>query len=159
MTPDQRKLHAIKVLKITNNDLVRIKYAAPSTCLSVPLEDCNTRNIPLPHGTLKELWETSEFLLPNDAISVLIGGNYCAKGVDMAYTVTLRSCKNGTPLKCLCKTYALSDGFCSHMLAVADKRGELKSVLDKYSATGRNPNKTVYQAALKKSGEKCHKKN
>ena len=83
-TPDQRKFHAIKVLKITNNDLVRIKYAAGSSCLSVPLEDSNTRNILLPHKTLKELWETFEFLLAYDAISVLIGGNYCVKGVDMA---------------------------------------------------------------------------
>ena len=55
MTPDQRKFHAIKVLKITNDDLLRIKYAAPSTWLSLPMEDCNTRNILLPHGTLKEL--------------------------------------------------------------------------------------------------------
>ena len=88
MTPDQQKFHGIKVLKITNYDVVRTKYAAPPTCLFVPLEDCNTRNIPLPHGTLKELWVTSEFLLANDAIFVLIGGNYCVKGVDMAYTVT-----------------------------------------------------------------------
>ena len=51
MTPDQRKFHAIKVLKITNNDVVRTKYAAPPTCLSVPLEDYNTRNIPLPQKT------------------------------------------------------------------------------------------------------------
>ena len=48
----------------------------------------NTRNIPLLQETLKELWAISEFLLGNDAISVLIGGNYCVKGVDMAYTVT-----------------------------------------------------------------------
>ena len=80
------------------------KIAAPSTWLSVPLEDCDIRNIPLPHETLKELWGTSEFLLANDAISVLSGGNYCVKGVDMAYTVTLKSCKNGTLLKCTCKT-------------------------------------------------------
>ena len=55
ITPGQRKFHAIKVFKMTNNDVVRIKCAAPSTCLSVPLEDCNNRNIALPHGTLKEL--------------------------------------------------------------------------------------------------------
>ena len=127
MTPDQRKFHAIKVLKITNNDVVRTKYAAHPTCLSVTLENCNTRNIPLPQETLKELWATSEFLLANDAISVLIGGNYCVK-VDMAFTVPLTSCKNGTLLKCSCKTYALFDGICSHMLAVPEKRGELKSV-------------------------------
>ena len=121
MTLDQRKFHAIKVLKITNNDVVRTKYAAPPTCLSVPLEDCNTRNIPLPQKTSKELWATSEFLLANDATSVLIGGNYCVEGVDMVYTVTLASCKNGTLLKCSCKTYALFDGICSHMLAVPEK--------------------------------------
>ena len=131
MIPDQRKFHAIKVLKMTNNDAVGIKNAAPSTCLSVPLEDCDIRNIPLPDGALKELWATSDFLLANDAISILSGGNYCMKGVDMAYTVTLTSCKNGTLLKCSCKTYALFDGICSHILGVAEKRGELKSVLDK----------------------------
>ena len=75
----------------------------------------------------------------------------------MAYTVTLISCKNGTLLKCSFKTYALFDSICSHMLVVAEKRGELKSVLDKYSATGRNSNKTIYQAAPQKPGEKCHK--
>ena len=94
----------------------------------VPLEDCDIRNIPLPHGTLKELWAISEFLLANDAIFVLIGGNSCVKGVDMAYTVILKSCKNGTLLKCTCKTYALFDGICPHILTVAEKRGELKSV-------------------------------
>ena len=41
MTPDQRQFRVIKVLKITNNGVVRIKYAVPSTCFSVPLEDCN----------------------------------------------------------------------------------------------------------------------
>ena len=61
MTPDQRKFHAIKVLKITNNDAVKTKYAAPLICLSVPLQDCNRRIIPLPQGTLKELCTTSEF--------------------------------------------------------------------------------------------------
>ena len=49
MTPGQQKFHAIKVLKITNNDIARTKYAAPSICLSVPLQDCNPQNIPLPH--------------------------------------------------------------------------------------------------------------
>ena len=39
MTPDQRKYHASRVLKITNNDVMGNKKAAPSTCLSVPLED------------------------------------------------------------------------------------------------------------------------
>ena len=43
----------------------------------------------------------------------------------MAYNVTLTSCKNGTLLKCSCKTYALFDGICSHMLAVTEKRGSL----------------------------------
>ena len=47
MTPDQRKFHAIKILKMTN-DVVGIKNTAPSTCLSVPLEDCDIRNIPHP---------------------------------------------------------------------------------------------------------------
>ena len=114
---------------------MRNKYVAPSTCWSAPLEDCITRNIPLPHKTLKELWETSKFLSANDAISVLIGGNYCGKGIDMAYTVTIISCKNGTLLKYSWKTYALFDGICSHTLAVAEKRGEFKSVLDKYWTT------------------------
>ena len=130
---------------MTNNDVVGIKNAKTSTCSSVPLEDCDIRNIPLPHGTLKELWVTCEFLLANDAISILIGGNYCVKGVDMAYTASLTFCNSafsltfcnsGTLLKCSCKTYAFFDGICSHILAVAEKRGELKSVLDKYSATG-----------------------
>ena len=121
---------------MTNNDVVGIKNAKTSTCSSLPLEDCDIRNIPLPHGTLKELWVTCEFLLANDAISILIGGNYCVKGVDMAYTASLTFCKNGTLLKCSCKTYAFFDGICSHILAVAEKREELKSVLDKYSATG-----------------------
>ena len=66
-------------------------------------------------------------------------------------------CKNETLLKCSCKTYALFDGICSHILGVAEKRGELKSVLDKQSATGRNSNKTVSQAEPKRAGEKCHK--
>ena len=158
MIPDQRKFHAIKVLKMTNNDAVGIKNAAPSTCLSVPLEDCDIRNIPLPDGALKELWATSDFLSANDAISILIGGNYCMKGVDMAYTVTLTSCKNGTLLKCSCKTYALFDGICSHILAVVEKRGELNYVLDKYAATGGNPNKAISQAAQKRAGQKCLKK-
>ena len=149
MTPDQRKFHAIKVLKMTNNDAVGIKNAAPSTCLSVPLEDCDIRNIPLPDGALKELWATSEFLLANDAISILIGGNYCMKGVDMAYTVTLTSCKNGTLLKCSCKTYALFDSICSHILAVAEKRGELNYVLDKYSA--KEPKQNNISSCTKKS--------
>ena len=61
MTPDQGKFHDIQVLKMTNNDGVRIEYAAPLNCFSLPLEDCNTRNILLPHRTLKELWATSEF--------------------------------------------------------------------------------------------------
>ena len=80
------------------------------------------------------------------------------KGVDIAYTVTLKSCKNGTLLKCTCKTYALFDGICSHILAAAEKRWELKSVLDKYTTTGRNSIKTISQAAPKRAGEKCHKK-
>ena len=88
----------------------------------------------------------------------MIGGNSCVKGVDMAYTVILKSCQNGTLLKCTCKTYALFDGICSHILAVAEKRGELKSVLDKYSATGGSSNKTISQAAPKRAGEKWHKK-
>ena len=149
MTPEQRKFHAIKVLKMTNNDAVGIKNAAPSTCLSVPLENRDIRNILLPHGALKELWATSEFLLANDAISIWIGGNYCMKGVDMAYTVTLTSCKNGTLLKCSCKTYALFDGICSHILAVAEKRGELNYVLDKYSA--KKPKQNNISSCTKKS--------
>ena len=100
ITPDQRKCHATKVLKMTNNDVMGNKKAASSVCLSVPLEDCDIQKILLLHGTWKELWATFEFLLANDAISVLIGENYCVKGVDMAYTVTLKSCKNGTLLKC-----------------------------------------------------------
>ena len=107
---------------------------------------------------MKELWATAEFLLANDAISVLIGGNYYVKGVDMAYTVTLKSCKNGTLLKYTCRTYALFDGICSHILAVAEKRGKLKSILDKYSATGGNSHKAISQAAPKRAGGKCHKK-
>ena len=54
--------------------------------------------------------------------------------------------------------HALFDGICSHILAVAEKRGELKSFSDKYSATGGNSNKTVPPAAPKRAGEKCHKK-
>ena len=77
----------------------------------------------------------------------------------MAYTVTLTPSKNGTLLKCSWKTYTLFDGICSHMLVVAEKRGEFKSVLDKYSATEQNSNKTIYQAEPKRAGEKCLKKS
>ena len=55
--------------------------------------------------------------------------------------------------------YALFDGICSHIFAVAEKKGELKSFSDKYSTTGGNSNKTVPPAAPKRAGEKCHKKN
>ena len=67
-------------------------------------------------------------------------------------------CKNETLLKCSCKTYALFDGICSHILAVVEKRGELNYVLDKYAATGGNPNKAISQAAQKRAGQKCLKK-
>ena len=121
MTPHQRKFDAIIVLRM-RNDVMENKNATPSTCLSKPLEDCDLQNIPLRHGTLKELWATSELLLVNDAISVLIGGNYCLKGVDIANTVTLKPYINSTIFKCSCKTYALFDGSCSHILVVAEKK-------------------------------------
>lgn len=58
------------------------------------------------------------------------------KRVDVVYTVTLTFCKHGTLFKCSCKIYALFDCICSHILARAEKKGKLKSILDKCSATG-----------------------
>ena len=46
----------------------------------------------------------------------------------------------------------------SHILIVAEKRGEVKSVLGTYSATEENSNKAISQAAPKTEGKKCHKK-
>ena len=82
-------------------------------------EDSDNRNISLLYRTLKELWANSEFLVVNDAISVLIKGNCLVKGVDMTYTLTL----NFTLFKCSRKIYALIDSIRSHILVIAEKKG------------------------------------
>ena len=122
MSVIQRKALAKKVFQA---ELVIKQHC--STSLSVPYTAIK-EIVNVPFYTLKQIWDTAEFILKNYKIQNLIGGNFCVPDIDFAFTVL---CKTDV-LKCTYQQYGKTDGLCPHVVAVAEQNGTLESLVSRY---------------------------
>ena len=59
---------------------------------------------------------------------------------------------------CGCQKFSVYDGLCGHILAVADKCGESKELIQNYVQYGGKVNRIVNKALPKKGGDKSLQK-
>ena len=141
MTTDQRKALVEKVMCINIKDFERTPY------------DNNV----LPLSALEGLWERTKFLISNRSVIQLINGDFCVTDTEKAFNVKERKSPKLT-YTCDCTKFQQLDGICSHVMAVAERKGSLSCVLEYYQEQGANTNKIINKCVPKRVGEKSHQK-
>ena len=153
MKPTQRKDFIDKVLGSTSSASSPLQCDAsskniPTIKLSIQPEACTTLT-DLPVGVVQELWRRAEVILTHYEVKELGSGDFLVTEYDSA--TILRKTSNS--LRCQCKQYSI--GICAHVLAVADKTGELKTVVQNFKV---KPSALINKQTSKGAGEKKGKK-
>ena len=156
MTTDQRKALVEKVMCINIKDFERTPYDNTTLNLSISLKECVVINV-LPLGTLEGLWERTKFLISNRSVIQLINGDFCVTDTEKAFNVKERKSPKLT-YTCDCTKFQQLDGICSHVMAVAERKGSLSCVLEYYQEQGANTNKIINKCVPKGAGEKSHQR-
>ena len=156
MSPDQRRAHVCNIFSEKDIDCSDALSLPSTYAFSVPLEQSSLQKY-LPLSSIKELWATAEFILVNGKTFVLLSGNYSVCDFDQAYNVKNVS-GNRLMYSCDCEKFKSFDGLCGHVLAVAEKEGVSKMLLDRYVCFGGNVNKIIHNAVPIRAGDKSHEK-
>ena len=149
MSPDQRRAHVCNIFSEKDIDCSDALSLPSTYAFSVPMEQSSLQKY-LPLSSIKELWATAEFIFLNGKIFVLLSRNYSVCNFDQAITNV-----SGNRLMYLCDCF---DGLCGHVLAVAEKEGVSKMLLDRYVCFGGNASKIIHNAVPIRAGDKSHEK-
>ena len=109
--------------------------------LSISLKECALINVLL-LSTLDRLWERTKFLISNRSAIQLINGDFCVTDTEKAFNVKERKSPKLT-YTCDCTKFQQLDGICSHVMAVAERKGSLSCALGYYQEQGANTNKII----------------
>ena len=153
MNVDQRKALLKKIFSSDVENIQRKSFDIGRP-LSVSFEDPSI-SMDLPFTILRQLWNKAEFVYENCSISKQFSGNFCVTDYDSWHTVYFDKNKS---LSCLCKTFTAMAGICSHVMAVAEKNGELLQVLKSYCKRKNQFAKIVDANQPKRPAAKAHEK-
>lgn len=153
MNVDQRKAILKKIFSSNVENMQRKSFDVGRP-LSVSFEDPSIC-MNLPVTILRQLWNKAEFVYENCSISKLLSGNFCVTDYDSCHTVYF---DNNKALSCHCKSFTAMAGICSHVMAVAEKNGELLQVLKSYCVRKNQFAKIVEANQPKRPGAKVHEK-
>ena len=109
--------------------------------------------VKVPFYILKQVWSITEFVLENYEIQRLIYGKFCVPDIDIAFSHFSKD-RN---LRCPCQQYDKTNGLCTHVVAVAEKEGVLKTFISSYIETDGNINK-VFNNTPENAGSKPKQK-
>ena len=87
----------------------------------------------------------------------MINGDFCVTDTEKAFNVKERKSPKLT-YTCDCTKFQQLDGICSHVMAVAERKGSLSRVLEYYQEQGANTNKIISRCIPKRTGEKSHQR-
>ena len=87
----------------------------------------------------------------------MINGDFCVTDTEKAFNVKERKSPKLT-YTCDCTKFQQLDGICSHVMAVAERKGSLSRVLEYYQEQGANTNKIINKCVPKRAGEKSHQR-
>ena len=87
----------------------------------------------------------------------MINGDFCVTDTEKAFNVKERKSPKLT-YTCDCTKFQQLDGICSHVMAVAERKGSLSCVLEYYQEQGANTNKIINKCVPKRAGEKSHQR-
>ena len=86
----------------------------------------------------------------------MINGDFCVTDTEKAFNVKERKSPKLT-YTCDCTKFQQLDGICSHVMAVAERKGKSSCVLEYYQEQGANTNK-INKCVPKQAGEKSHQR-
>ena len=111
----------------------------------------------LPLGTLQGLWDRTKFLILNGSVIQLIKGDFCVTDTEKAFNVKERKSPKLT-YTCDCIKFQQLDRICSHVMAVAEREGNLSRVLEYYQERGANTNTIINKCVPKRAGEESYQR-
>ena len=110
--------------------------------LSISLKECALINF-LPLSTLEGLWERTKFLISNRSVIQLTNGDCCVTDTEKIFNVKERKSPK-LAYTFDCTKFQQLDGICSsHVMAVAERKGNLSRVLEYCQDHGANTNKII----------------
>ena len=88
----------------------------------------------------------------------MINGDFCVTDTEKAFNVKERKSPK-LRYVCDCTKFQQLDGICSHVMAVAERKGSLSRILEYYQEQGDNTNKIINKCVPKWAGENHAREN
>ena len=147
MTEEQRKKYTSKILGKDASDCDNCTETDGKE-LSVSIIDANPENVP--KFMLRDIWKRAGVILENYEVITMEKSTHCVSEYDKCYSVNVGS-KN---TKCMCRHFVATCGICPHVIAVLEKRDDLKPYLDRFRANKKKVSQIAFGNVFSRAGQK-----
>ena len=152
MTEEQKVNYTKKVFRVCikeDDDVNEILNGCNNLSVLIPDADLDE----VPRYILRDIWRRAAAIINKYEIISLGNGNICVTEHDGCFNVSC-SQKDKKTYSCSCKQFLSTAGLCSHVIAVVEKRGELREYLDKFKGKKGKVSKVIFGNPPRKAGQK-----